>query len=156
VFAWYLLIYGSGRFVIEQLRMDSLYIGDFRASQYLSLILCAAVALLLVWRACRRNGRPYALHAACCLLWVLRWLFVERHAVYAVLFLCAGAAALWLARNQKTALAGVLRVILLDGVGLLAAVMQWPFSLQIAIWLHALICSITLPAGVLALCAENQ
>ena len=50
VLAWYLLIYGSGRFIIEQLRQDSLYVGSLRASQWLSplildltgLALCAA------------------------------------------------------------------------------------------------------------------
>ena len=45
VTCWYLLIYGSGRFIIERLREDSLYLGGLRVSQYLSLILCLAAAL---------------------------------------------------------------------------------------------------------------
>lgn len=49
LFLWYLALYGSGRYMIEQLRMDSLYLGNIRFSQYLSLLLCllAAVAYLV-------------------------------------------------------------------------------------------------------------
>lgn len=43
-FAWY----GLGRFMIEGLRTDSLYIGSIRVSQLLSALLFAAAAVLLV------------------------------------------------------------------------------------------------------------
>ena len=39
LFSLYMLWYGLGRFLIEGLRTDSLYIGPFRVSQVLSLIL---------------------------------------------------------------------------------------------------------------------
>ena len=37
--SFYLIWYGIGRFVIEQLRTDSLYLGEFRISQLVSIIL---------------------------------------------------------------------------------------------------------------------
>ena len=55
LFAWYLLIYGSGRFIIEQLRQDSLYVGSLRASQWLSLVFCIAAALWLLWGCYGKN-----------------------------------------------------------------------------------------------------
>ncbi|SHG95822.1 Prolipoprotein diacylglyceryl transferase [Anaerosphaera aminiphila DSM 21120] len=39
LFMYYLIIYGIGRFLIEGLRTDSLYIGPIRASQLVSLIM---------------------------------------------------------------------------------------------------------------------
>ncbi len=50
IFWFYLLLYGIGRFVIEGLRTDSLYLGgsDIRISQLLSGILVAAAAIVLV------------------------------------------------------------------------------------------------------------
>ena len=53
VFLWYVVLYGSGRFLVEQLRVDSLYFFGLRASQYLSLLLCAAVAAVFVARQAR-------------------------------------------------------------------------------------------------------
>ncbi|MBR3795531.1 MAG: prolipoprotein diacylglyceryl transferase, partial [Clostridia bacterium] len=155
VFAWYLLIYGAGRFVIEQLRTDSLLVGNMRASQYLSLLLCTGAALMLAWRVCGRNMKAFAPVGACCLLWVLRWMAVEQHMVYALLLVFAGGLACWLMRRNKKALLCLTVVILLDGVGLLAAVLQ-PISAQFALWLHALICSMTLVGGVMVLCTSNK
>ena len=155
VFAWYLLIYGAGRFVIEQLRTDSLLIGSLRASQYLSLLLCTGAALLLMWRTCGRNIKKAAPFGACCLLWVLRWMAVEQLVVYGLLLVSAGALACWLARRNKKALLCLIMVSLLDGFGLLAAVLQ-PISAQFALWLHALNCSVTLVGGVTALCAVDE
>ena len=51
IFAMYVLWYGTGRFFIEGLRTDSLYIGSLRASQMLALISAlAALAFIIVMR----------------------------------------------------------------------------------------------------------
>lgn len=50
LFLWYLALYGCGRFLVEQLRTDSLYVFGFRASQYLSLMVCVGVAAVFVAR----------------------------------------------------------------------------------------------------------
>lgn len=155
VFAWYLLIYGAGRFVIEQLREDSLYIGSLRASQYLSLILCAGAALVLLWRTYRHQ--KFVFGVAVCAMWIARWAVLEIHPVYAVLLLTAGIAALWLKRDQRRALLWLTMALLLDGLGLLAAITQWPVSTAVGSGLHALLCSLTLPMGVYGLCTiENE
>ena len=44
--AWY----GLGRTLIEGLRTDSLYWGDFRVSQLLAAVSCAAALLVLIWQ----------------------------------------------------------------------------------------------------------
>ncbi|MCE5343644.1 MAG: prolipoprotein diacylglyceryl transferase [Eubacteriales bacterium] len=50
VFLWYMALYGCGRFLVEQLRSDSLYLFGLRASQYLSLLLAVLVAAVFVIR----------------------------------------------------------------------------------------------------------
>ncbi|MGN1089089.1 MAG: prolipoprotein diacylglyceryl transferase [Huintestinicola sp.] len=51
VFCIYVFWYGLGRFFIEGLRTDSLYIGSVRASQLLALLSCiAALAFIIVMR----------------------------------------------------------------------------------------------------------
>ena len=56
LFCWYMIIYGCGRFMIEQLRTDSLYIGTLRASQWLSFIICIiAIAILLTSKIRAKN-----------------------------------------------------------------------------------------------------
>lgn len=156
VFAWYLLIYGAGRFVIEQLRTDSLYLGPLRVSQYLSLALCTAAALLLVYRKSRRSSKPFAAMAVCCLLWLMRWFLLEVPLAYAASVFAAGVAALWLARDRRRALGWLLGAVVLDGLGLMAAVMQWPAAAGAAGLVHALVCSATLPAGVYGLCTQEE
>ena len=54
-FLWYMALYASGRFLVEQLRQDSLYLFGFRASQYLSLVLCAFVAGVFLYRMARQG-----------------------------------------------------------------------------------------------------
>ena len=55
--AWYVLLYGAGRMVIEGLRTDSLMAGDtVRISQLLSVGMCVAVAGLYLYRIARRCG----------------------------------------------------------------------------------------------------
>ena len=47
--ALYLIAYGTGRFLIERLRTDSLYLGPLPAAYWLSWALIASGALLLVF-----------------------------------------------------------------------------------------------------------
>ena len=46
----YVAWYGLGRTLIEGLRTDSLYLGDFRVSQLLAAVSCAAALLALIWQ----------------------------------------------------------------------------------------------------------
>lgn len=58
LFAWYLLLYGLERAVVEGLRTDSLMLGPIRVSQWLSLAL-AIVALCVIVRERRKlKGDP--------------------------------------------------------------------------------------------------
>ena len=52
---WYLLLYGTGRFFIEGLRMDSLMTSTIRVSQLLSLVLVLLSAAFLIAQAIRRK-----------------------------------------------------------------------------------------------------
>ena len=45
VFFFYLFLYASGRMVIEELRMDSLYASSIRISQLLSILLCLGILI---------------------------------------------------------------------------------------------------------------
>lgn len=59
LFLSYLIWYGLGRFFIEGLRIDSLYIfGIIRVSQVFSLLLFVGGLLLLVWRRKRQPDLP--------------------------------------------------------------------------------------------------
>ena len=53
---WYLLIYGSGRFIIEQLRTDSLFIGSARVSQWLSFALCVLGCFVLLYNILKNKS----------------------------------------------------------------------------------------------------
>lgn len=55
VFLSYLALYSAGRFVIEGLRMDSLYLGPFRVAQLVSLALIVTVVTLYLKRFKKRN-----------------------------------------------------------------------------------------------------
>lgn len=58
LFLWYLLAYGAGRLVIENLRTDSLYMGStVRVSQLLSVLFCLAVAVFFFLQRRRETGR---------------------------------------------------------------------------------------------------
>ena len=58
VFCFYLFLYASGRLIIEELRMDSLYASSsIRISQLLSVILCILVLIYYIYiavKSCRR------------------------------------------------------------------------------------------------------
>jgi phosphatidylglycerol:prolipoprotein diacylglycerol transferase len=90
VFLWYLVIYGCGRFLIEQLRMDSLWLLGLRVSQWLSLGLVVLAAGALLWRASREQ--PKALLPALLLLLaaVARWFFPSPGIYGALLLIITG------------------------------------------------------------------
>lgn len=152
LFAWYLVVYGSGRFIIEQLRQDSLYIGPFRASQYLSLALCTAAALVLLWRSCKEKNCSFASCAVPMLLWLARWLCLSQPVGYAVMMVAAGVSTLWLIRDRRKAIGLLAMVIAVDGAGLMMALAGWPVSASLALGMHALLCSITVPVVLMILC----
>ena len=102
LFLWYLALYGCGRFLVEQLRTDSLYFMGFRVSQYLSLVLCGVTAAVFVIRFSRRyRGIKLAGVIVVTLLAFLRPLVITGPTgVELVLTLYAvGSALLWLDRQ---------------------------------------------------------
>ncbi|MCY3025332.1 prolipoprotein diacylglyceryl transferase [Aerococcus loyolae] len=55
----YLIWYGTGRFFIEGLRTDSLYLGPIRVSQALSLVLVLMGIALFIYRRTKEGDLPY-------------------------------------------------------------------------------------------------
>jgi len=53
--AWYMILYSIIRFFIEGLRTDSLYMGQFRVAQLISLVLIGLGALLLYIRGQKKD-----------------------------------------------------------------------------------------------------
>lgn len=141
LFAWYLLIYGSGRFIIEQLRQDSLYIGSLRASQYLSLILCIAAMIWLL----RRRNKP---GLASALLLAIRWFALDNPWLYGILLLAGLTLGLMSCRKGRIWL---MISAIVDGAGLMLSLLGMPFSAAFAQGLHTALCSLTLPLTVWAL-----
>ncbi len=73
MFLWYLALYGCGRFLIEQMRTDSLYLLGMRVSQMLSLLLCVAVAAIFLTRLYRQEKhKTFLAYLPVCLLAFLR------------------------------------------------------------------------------------
>lgn len=56
--AGYMIWYGVGRFFIESMRTDSLYIGPFRVSQIVSLILVAIGIGVIIYQRFIRDDQP--------------------------------------------------------------------------------------------------
>lgn len=145
VFAWYLLLYGSGRFIIEQLRQDSLWLGPFRVSRLLSLILCAAAAIALT-----RKRAPLVI--LCISLWLMRWFCLEQPALYAGIILAAGVGTVWLLRDDRPALVWLTATLMLDGCGLLIGFTAGTLSHAI----HMILCSATLPMYIGAIWTQKE
>ena len=152
ILAWYLLLYGSGRFVIEQLRTDSLYIGAFKASQWLSFVLCAGAALFLMKCAEQKRGRLIA-ETVLIVLCLTRWLALDANGIYAVLMITIGVMGMWLCRHNRVSIGWLCAALTLDVIGLLAAVSGYPYE-PLAQGVHAALCSLTLPMSVWALCGR--
>jgi len=60
VFCLYMVGYGAGRFWIEGLRLDSLWLGKFRVSQLLSVIFLIVFGLIFAIRRIRYNKLQFA------------------------------------------------------------------------------------------------
>lgn len=54
VLAWYMILYSVGRFFIEGLRTDSLYVGGLRTAQVISIIMATLGALYLLYKYTRK------------------------------------------------------------------------------------------------------
>lgn len=151
---WYLLIYGSGRFVIEQLRQDSLMLGPLRASQYLSLLLCAGAACVLLYRGCREQSsafrRSFAACVAAAAAAMARWFLLESLLPYLLLAAAVLGCMVWLMAvlgvRPKPCQALLIPLIGLDVLCLLLA-WQHPGDSLLSL-LHALVCSACIPATV--------
>ena len=144
---WYMLIYGSGRFIIEQLREDSLYLGGLRASRVLSLILCGLAAAVLLWRACGGRRKAYAVALPGAAALVARWYALDNPWLYGALLLAGTLCCLALARFAGAARSGrralwLLPPLLPDAAGL---VLSAGALLSFAPRLQTLLCSLTLP-----------
>lgn len=121
----YFLLYGSGRFMIEQLRTDSLYIGTLRASQWLSLLFCTAACILLL-RQLHQHTRQSIL---CALLWVSRLIAVRFSFWLLLIITCL--AVLWLIMLCKQRPFARRLSVLLCSFSLLVTVLSpfgWPIS----------------------------
>ncbi|MEA5013293.1 MAG: prolipoprotein diacylglyceryl transferase [Candidatus Limiplasma sp.] len=90
VFFWYLLIYGSGRFIIEQLRTDSLWLLELRVSQWLSLVMVLLAAATLLWQAGKGKGRAYLPAALLLAASLARWFLAGQGGYGALLLLITG------------------------------------------------------------------
>ncbi|MGI6264471.1 MAG: prolipoprotein diacylglyceryl transferase [Acutalibacteraceae bacterium] len=58
IFAGYLIWYGFGRFWIESLRTDSLYIGAVRVSQLVAILAVLGGVALIIWQRARARQTP--------------------------------------------------------------------------------------------------
>lgn len=152
---WYMLIYGSGRFVIEQLRQDSLMIGSLRASQYLSLILCAVAAFVLLWRTCRLDSRTafWRCFPPCLLVAVAamaRWFVLGDTIWYLLLVITMLCCAIWAMAacgTGRTATNAFLMPMIVWDLLCLQLSAAYPYE-PFAQLLHALMCSLSIPVLV--------
>ena len=64
IFLMYVIWYGTGRFMIEGLRMDSLYLGTVRVSQMVAIVSAVAAFILLLvgFSYVKRMGSDYKLY----------------------------------------------------------------------------------------------
>ena len=127
VFLWYLALYGCGRFLIEQLRTDSLYLLGMRVSQMLSLALFLAVAAIFLARlfpAAKR--KTFAAYALLCALAFLRPLLAGSlpGVIVTIALYVASFGGLLLFAGGDTA------ALVLTGADLLAYLTLWIFGGQ--------------------------
>ncbi len=126
-FLWYLVLYGCGRFLVEQLRTDSLYLLGMRVSQMLSLLLCVAVAAVFMARLYRqKKGKPFMAYLLLCLVAFIRPLLSQTLLgviLTLVLYvLCVGALALFADKDTYA--------LWLVGVDMLLYLLLWIFGGQ--------------------------
>lgn len=156
-FCWYMLIYGSGRYIIEQLREDSLYWGDVRVSQMLSLLICAIAALILLWRAAGERRVAFSVSAAGALALIARWFALNDPWIYTALLVlgavCCALPAIILAKGRRW-LWRLGAALIADLLGLCLSLWVNAEWLSFAIRLHTLMCSATLPVYIGAAVAQ--
>lgn len=160
---WYFLWYGSGRFVIEGLREDSLYIGPFRVSQLLSLVLCAAAILWLCRKYSPRDDRKaFASALIGCFLLLCRLLLPASSGpvpyFYVLLWLLALRGALQPLPQRKGLLMAFPALAFLD-LFFMAAPHFFPGAASFLMRFHSLMCCLTLPVYtalvVYSLCTKD-
>ena len=129
-FLWYLVLYGCGRFLIEQLRTDSLYLLGMRVSQIVGLLTCVAVAAIFLWRLRHtQKGLAFLSYLLIVLLAFIRPLLAASLAgviVTIVLYAATLSSILLYAGKDKLAL-------YVTGVDLLVYLLVWIFGGQ-ALW----------------------
>ena len=126
-FLWYLVLYGCGRFLVEQLRTDSLYLLGMRVSQMLSLLLCVAVAVVFLVRLYdKENNRPFAAYTLLCFVAFLRPLLaagIEGVVIMIALYICCIGGLVLFTNKDRYAL-------LLVGFDMLVYLLLWIFGGQ--------------------------
>ena len=127
-FLWYMVLYGCGRFMIEQLRTDSLYLLGMRVSQMVGLVSCVASSGGCLWCGCtaRRRGSCF-LPIWRCACWRLRARLLASGLwgvlITIVLYVCtAGGLLLYAPRNRVA--------LLFTGADLLVYLGLWIFGGQ--------------------------
>lgn len=122
---WYFLVYGSGRFMIEQLRTDSLYIGSLRASQWLSLLFCIAACILLL----RHCGKQSLLFIANAFVWLSRFLLTDGNPLLLLTIQAlAGGILIYLCRNKRGFLWGAILLSLSSLLFIILRMLHLPVS----------------------------
>ena len=61
---------------------------------------------------------------------------------------------LWLVRNRRKAIGLLAVTVIADGIGLMMTLTGWPVDAAVALGMHALLCSVSLPAALMSLCME--
>ena len=103
LFFWYMALYGSGRYLVEQLRSDSLYLFGLRASQWLSVLMLATVAAVFLARLARdQRGFTITACLCACLLAMIRPLLPDAAASVAVILVLYAAALIFLWLDPQT------------------------------------------------------
>ena len=140
LFLWYLLLYGSGRFIIEQLRMDSLWLFGFRVSQWVGLLTALGAGGALLYKAARNDQKLFFIVFAALLAAALRWLCLSSWIYGLCLILCVGLAMLAKIRLRFYGILALCLDITAFVVSLLLSVSQ-----GFGGYFHALVCSLTFP-----------
>lgn len=99
---WYIVLYGSGRLIIEGLRMDSLYAGSgtVRISQLLAVAMCIGVLAIFLFRSLHHLGKGQLLRSGITLTAAIGLMLLPRPAAA-----FSGYEAAWAVQNILTLIA---------------------------------------------------
>lgn len=139
IFFWYLILYGSGRFVIEQLREDSLYFLGLRVSQWLSLLMCIAASALLLIDKTDKKRQWIAMLAVFFL--ICRYFFMNQPLLYGGFSLISCIIVFFLTKRSLKALCFC--VLAVDLFGLVCSQKNLCGSENVSSLVMALLCSLT-------------